>query len=128
MNLDPSLAVQKAVFEILTEANAAGKAIFHDVPDDTPLPFIKIGDDQISGQDEAGDWSEVEVEIHILAASIVQAKEIAAVVRNALSHRLELDGFETIEWHFGTSRPVPEPDGETAHLLIQLDYLVQPTG
>lgn len=137
--LDPSYALQQAVYATLSQSNGLTSLIgtvrvgsenlpkiFHRVPADTPLPFVNIGQDTVYGRDESGDFSECEITVHVFAATMPQAKQITAKVTEALKTLSSLDGFTIHETHLGTVRHMTDPDGMTAHSVVEFEYLVQP--
>lgn len=137
---DPSLAMQDAV-EAALRGDAAVKAAFAGVtrlytlsaPVDAPFPHLIIGEDQVVGDDtECGPASDITVSVHVYARGADpaggrrEAKTIAGAVRAALSKALTLDGHVVIDWTYETTRHLTDPDGLTAHSVVELTYLTAP--
>lgn len=138
---DPSEAIQNAI-EATLRADTAVKAQFGgqtrlytlSAPVGAAFPYILIGDDQVIGHDiECGEASTVAVTVHVYARggtppeSRLKAKAIAACVRKALTAKLTLEGHEMIDWVFETTRHLTDPDGLTAHSVLNLTYDTAPS-
>lgn len=124
--IDPSHALQKAVYEALIASGVASGRVFSRVPDKTPLPFVYIGQDQIIGRDDAADFSECFVTVDAYAATLPELKLMVGTIRQALHKQIELDGFTCCEWHFDSIRYIASVDESTEHAVIELSYLVLP--
>jgi hypothetical protein len=129
--LDPSYALQQAVYTTLTThagvSAIVGAKVFHRVPDGTPLPFIVIGQDIVTGRDESGDFSDCDITVHAFADGLPKAKQLAGQVIAALNAPVALTGFSIHEIHRGATRHVTDPDGLTGHSIIEFEYVVQAT-
>lgn len=138
---DPSEAIQNAI-EATLRADAAVKATFGGTtrlytltaPVGSPFPYILIGEDQVIGDDiECGPASEVAVTVHVYAregtpaASRLKAKAVAGAVRKALTAQLTLVGHVMIDWTFESTRHLTDPDGLTAHSVLNLSYETAPS-
>lgn len=136
MSADPSHNLQKAVYAALTSAPVLPKVplatdtrtmvwpVFHRVPENQPVPFVVIGDDQILADYDAADFSECHVIVHVFASSMPELKLIVAKVRAALDQHIEIEGFDTAEAQFMSTRYMTDPDGATEHAVIEFQYLV----
>lgn len=138
---DPSVALQNAI-EGTLRADAAVKAEFGgttrlytlSAPTDAPFPHLIIGEDQVIGDDtECGAASDVAVTVHVyaraadLAATRLQAKAIAAAVRDALTVELVVTGHRVIDWTYAGTRHLTDPDLLTAHSIVTLEYHTAPS-
>lgn len=134
---DPSIAIQNAL-EAELRANAGVKSEFGGMtrlytlsaPNDAPFPFILIGEDQIIGDDtECADGSEIAVTIHVFARqdtpanSRLKSKSIAGAVRAALTKKLTITGHVMDDWIYEGTRYLIDPDGLTAHAVLNFTYL-----
>jgi hypothetical protein len=139
---DPSVEIQNAV-EAALRASAAVKSAMGlatvrlytlSAPVNAPFPHLIIGEDQIVGDDsDCGQASDVAVTIHVYsrtdtpAATRLQAKAIAAAVRQVLTAELTVTGHRVIDWQFETTRHLKDPDGLTAHSVVTLEYHTAPS-
>ncbi len=125
----PSTEVQKAVYARLIAANipGVGSKVFHRVPASTPLPYLEIGRDLISGNDDAGDFYDCEVEIEVFATTIPEAKAIAERIHAALNSPLVLNGFSCHEHHFVGLRPSRSIQGSdiVETIVVEFEYMIQ---
>lgn len=129
--IDPSYALQQAVYAALS-AHAGVRAIvgtnpvkvFHTVPPKTALPYVVIGQDTVTGDDDAAEFTDCEVVVHAFAETIPGAKLLAAQITDALYVALPLAGFSTHEFHRGPTRHLTDP-GNTGHSVVEFEYRVQ---
>lgn len=129
MPLDPSFAVQSAVFSTLTTdagvVAQVGTRTYDRVPQNPTFPFIHIGDDQVIGDTYQGSaTSTVHVSVHVFSRwqGKKELKSVAAAVRTALEGYLPLTGFVTVTYEYKTTRYLTDPDGLTEHAVIEFMY------
>lgn len=129
--LEPSLAIQDAVYSALASVNAAGGRIFLRIPPKTPLPYIEFGQDQVYGaQDEGGDMFEANVEVSAFAANMDDLKTVVNAIFGALYRRIEVEGFNAFEFHYEGTRYLKEYDdtgaaGVVDQAVCSFRYLVE---
>lgn len=138
---DPSLALQSAIEAALRDSPevkaAMGLATVRlytlSAPNAAPYPFLTIGDDQILGDEtECAASSECFTNVHVWARSTTptesraQAKRIASAVRAALSGLTVITGFDLVLVEFETTRHLTDPDGLTAHSVVEHRFLLDP--
>jgi hypothetical protein len=109
--------------------------IYSVVPQNAPLPFIRIGDDQIiEDSDECVSASEIFAAVHVWTKpdppGVQLGRQIAAVIRETLAPvpDLELEetgfqipGFDTVVARFLDTRHLTDPDG-SSHALLNFHY------
>lgn len=90
---DPSLAVQKAVYQRLSTNTALSSfvsgRVFDEVPENSPFPFVNIGDDDFEPENY---YTKCTVRINGLARAVgqVEAKTLAALIIDAMVEPLAL--------------------------------------
>lgn len=102
--------------------------IYSVVPQNAPLPFVRIGDDQIiEDSDECLSGSEIFATVHVWTSpeppDVQLGRRIAGVIRDALAADIGLNGFDTVLFAFVETRHLTDPDG-TSHALLVFRYLV----
>lgn len=135
---DPALGVLNAIDAALRASTALATAmggtvkVYSAPPANAALPYVLIGQDQITGDDdECADASEIFAEIHLWSraeppgphGSASQARTMGAAVRAALKTELAIAGHDTDEWVFEGARYGTDPDGST-HGILNFKYLV----
>jgi len=91
---DPSLAVQKAIFERMAAHPATsaivGDRVYDQVPDDAEFPFIHIGDDEFEPENF---YMRGTCRVYGLTQGVgqVEAKALAAAIIEAMTEPLTLD-------------------------------------
>lgn len=131
---DPSHSLQKGVYAALTASAALATAmggavrVYDKVDPAAQYPFIRIGDDEVLGADTScfPVW-ECFVTLHIFsqaAAPRPEVKSIADPMRAALVDTIALDDFQVDAAEFQSFRSFFETDGETAHGVMTIRYLV----
>lgn len=125
MTTDPSYELQRAVYQAITAATDV--AVVHEVPQGQALPFIKIGDDIIDAEFDAGEFYACTVNVHVFERTTPKVKQLAGLVTNALAIDLQIAGFVTCENHYVQTVYSTEPDGVTKRAWIEVMYLLQPS-
>ncbi len=132
---DPSLPLQKAVFDAFSAAIAPAK-VYDRVPLDAAgrvkaeFPYGHVGEDQIiSDADQCHDASTAFCTIHVWSRAVgkVEAKGLMAAAVLALDGKLTVDGFEIIGHLVEDLRHLTDPDGLTSHSVAVLRYRLGPT-
>lgn len=135
---DPSLPLQKAVFDALTQAFAGqGVGVYDRVPLDAagrmigPFPFVQIGEDHIlSEADQCHDAASAFATVHVWSRAVgkVEAKRTMATVCLALDAILAVDGFQAITHQVVDGpRHMTDLDGLTSHSVVTFRYRLGPT-
>lgn len=96
------------------------------VPQNAPLPFIRIGDDQIiEDSDECSSGSEIFSAVHVWTMpdppSVSLGRQIAGLIRETLAPVLVIEGFDTILARFVDTRLATDPDG-SSHAILSFHY------
>lgn len=134
--LDPSLPVQKAVFDTLRAALGDAVGVHDRVPLDAArkvtarFPYVHIGEDHVvSEADQCHDASSIFVTVHVWSRAVgkVEAKTITAQVAAALDAKLAVEGFEIVAHvvHDGP-RHMTDADGLTSHSVVTVRYRLGP--
>lgn len=132
---DPSLPLQKAVFETASAALAPAK-VYDRVPLDgsgkvtANFPYGHIGEDQvISDADQCHDASTVYCTFHVWSRAVgkVEAKTLMAAALLALDAKLTVEGFEIIGHQVVDLRHMTDLDGLTSHSVATIRYRLGPT-
>jgi len=100
--------------------------VYSVVPQNAPLPFIRIGDDQVlEDGDECVSGSEIFAAVHVWTApdppDVQLGRRIAGVVRATLVD-LVLAGFDLVLGEFVDTRHLTDPDG-SSHAVLGFRYL-----
>jgi hypothetical protein len=104
--------------------------IYSVVPQNAPLPFIRIGDDQVlEDSDECLSGSEIFAAVHVWTSpdppDVLLGRRIAGVVRATLVD-LVLAGFDLVLGEFVDTRHLTDPDG-SSHAVLGFRYLATAT-
>jgi len=96
------------------------------VPQNAPLPFIRIGDDQIiEDSDECVSASDVFAAVHVWSKpdppSVQLGRVIAGVIRDLITPEFEVPGFDVVLATFLDTRHLTDPDG-TSHALLNFHF------
>jgi hypothetical protein len=118
-----ALALQDAVYHALIDL--AGGSVFYSVPDSAPLPYIYFGDDDILMDYEAGDFVDATANIEVFAADKIELKTLVGQVIDALDTKLDIEGFDVMEWRIGAYSNRTMDDGLTQQASLEFDYLIQ---
>jgi len=102
--------------------------IYGVVPQNAPLPFLRIGDDQIiEDSDECASSSEIIAQVHVWTRpeppDVQLGRQIAGTVRELLAPTLDIAGFDTVLALFVDTRHLTDPDG-SSHAVLTFRYLV----
>jgi len=100
--------------------------VYSTVPQNAPLPFIRIGDDQIiEDSDECASGSEIFATVHVWTKpdppSVQLGRQIAGVIRETLAPDLAIAGFDTVLARFQDTRLLTDPDG-SSHAVLTFHY------
>lgn len=120
---DPSIELQTTVFAALSSIGS----VFDNVPDDTPLPYIQIGDDIMTGDDRVGDWTDTTVTVHVFGSTNKTVKTMVGQARDALMIEIEMPSFSVVEYHLDSVRYYRD-EGKVSHGILSVNYLIQPAG
>lgn len=127
---DPALALQGAIVAELKGSGGVGVGprVYDSVPHEPTFPYIRVGDDQVLGDDdECEDLSEVFIRIHCWSRAVgfPEVKTIAGNVRTRLKGAaLTLSGFTVDVTEFVQSLHLEDPDGKTRHSVVEFRYLI----
>lgn len=135
---DPALELQKATVAALKAAGGVGTSdrVYDKVPappaNSPPnilFPYIRVGDDQIIGDDaeNCADLSEVFQRIHVWSRAIgfPEAKTIAGAVRTRMkAATLTLSGFTVDVTEYLQTIHLEDPDGITMHSVVEFHYRI----
>jgi hypothetical protein len=106
--------------------------IYGTVPQNAPLPFIRIGDDQIIQDDtDCASGSELYAVVHIWTRpdppSVQLARQMAGVIRDVLSDDdFAIADFDVIFALLVDTRHLTDPDGST-HAVMTFHYALTAT-
>lgn len=134
--IDPSLPLQKAVYETLRAGLADTIGVHDQVPVDTAgritasFPFVAIGEDQmVSDADQCHDAVTAYCTVHVWSRAVgrVEGKTIMAQVCLLLDQVLPVAGFQMIA-HLVADGPrdVGSLDGLTRHRVATFRYRLGP--
>lgn len=101
--------------------------VYSVVPQNAPLPFLRIGDDQVlEDSDECVSASEIFAMVHVWTKpdppDVQLGRQIAGVVRDLLAGDLVIPGFDTVLAEFVDTRHLTDPDG-SSHAVLGFRYL-----
>jgi hypothetical protein len=101
--------------------------VYSVVPQNAPLPMIRIGDDQLMEDgDECVSASEIIATVHIWTnpepPDVQLGRQIAAAVRDVLGVELALVGFDTVLGEFVNTMHLTDPSG-SSHAVLSFRYL-----
>ena len=98
--------------------------LYTTLPEDAPLPYVVIGEDQFETDDDgicAGRGA-IHATVNIWTKpdppSNAQARAIGAAVKAVLADDLALDGHEIVEWFIELETYSTDPDGSSRGRLI----------
>lgn len=107
-------------------------AVYDHVPQDTPFPYVVVGDDisiDFDTDDTAGSDSEVSIHVWSQFRGRSEVKKIQREIYNALHrHDLSVDGtVTTVTVEAQEARSFLEDDGLTRHGVMDFRVLLQET-
>lgn len=122
---EPSYAIAIAVKTALD--TIPGVKSYSRVPSKTALPYIERGQDQVIGEDDAGNFFRAYVEVSVFAATTADMKKLVGEVHTALNKNLTLKDFTCHEFHYDGMTPRSiKTDGEQIEQgIMSFEYLVQ---
>jgi hypothetical protein len=101
--------------------------IYGTVPQNAPLPYIRIGDDQVlEDSTDCASGSELYAVVHVWTRpdppSVQLARSMAGIIRDVLTDdAFEVDGFDVVLALFVDTRHLTDPDGST-HAVLTFHY------
>lgn len=141
---DPALPLQNAIETALrasaTLKTAMGLANVRlysmSAPTNALFPYVVIGEDQIiDDSHECSESSEVITTVHawsraadaeVVGAARSQAKSMAAAIRSVVKAIDTVTGFNVTLVDFESTRHLTDPDGLTAHAVVEHRFLLDP--
>lgn len=131
MASDPSLPIQKAIYDALTgDATLMGKieGVYDHVPQNESFPYVSIGKDtasDFSGNTFDGVNADVMINTWARGAGRKECKEIMAEIYRVLHNAsLTVTGFTLVLLQFDFSDTELDPDGETYHGVQRFKMIV----
>lgn len=135
--IDPSVPLQKAIYDALTAEFADGAArVYDDVPTapdgklTAQFPYVEIGDDQIrSDADQCHDACTAFATVQVWSRAVgkVEVKTLMARVCRVLDVNLDVEGFGVITHGVEAGpQPVPAGDGRTRRSVVTFYYRMAP--
>lgn len=125
---EPALELQRVIVAACKAAPAvAGGRVYDRVPEATAFPYLSIGDGETIGDDnDCFDSSEVFMRVHCWSREpgFVEAKTIAGLVRERMKQEFTISGFLVVNAEHVITRYLHDPDGLTAHAVVEFRYLV----
>lgn len=133
---EPSDALQGALATLLKATTGGADLGVGDRVYDRPpaperlrFPYIRIGDDQVLGDDDdCEELSQVVSRIHVWSrkGGKVEAKAIAGAVRSKIRGATWAlaDGFTVDDVQFIQTQYLDDPDGVSAHAVIEVRFLI----
>lgn len=134
--IDPSLALQTAIFAALETSNLPGvpsDRIYDSVPQNSATPYVSLGDCQVL-PDKSGCIDGAEcypiIDVWSTYGGYKESKEIAAVIVAKLDDKpdaLTVAGFDVIVFELDTYQPLRDPDGITRRVSLTFRALLTPS-
>lgn len=127
---DPSLLLQRAIYEILTDGSPQPiERVYDHIPPNPAFPYVTIGEGQVLADDteDCGDGSEVFVSIHAWSRAVgfPEVKALAGQVRTLLRTTSPvLAGFTVSVAEYVQTQFLRDPDGKTQHAVVEFRYLI----
>jgi uncharacterized protein DUF3168 len=102
--------------------------VYSVVPQNAPLPFIRIGDDQIiNDDDDCASSSEIFAAVHVWSKpdppSVQLGRQIAGAIRETLAPELLIPGWDTVLALHLDTRHLTDPDG-SSHAVLTFHLFV----
>lgn len=142
MSSDPTLAVQKAIYNVLTgsafqTACGVSVAVYDHVPQGARPPYIVISDIQVtSGAAVKYDASTVHAALTVWSnkPGKVELFTVSGLMRTHLAPRSDLgppfnlaaDGHRLVTYHYMQTIPLNDPDGISTKATVMIEYLTEP--
>lgn len=135
---DPSVPLQKAIYDALSAEFGAEAGVYDQVPADSAgrvtakFPYLTIGEDLVvSDADQCHDPSTCYQTVHVWSRAVgrVEAKRLMARAVSVLDAMLVVEGFQVIA-HAVDQGPqdVAGPDPLTTHRVATMAYKLGPVG
>lgn len=125
---DPSLALQKAVYDALVAANVCGGRIYDRVPSERTYPYAVVANASLV-DDGNSCWQQDDVsqQVSIFSRDLghVEVKQQAALVRAALDNEIAIAGFINASGEWQSTRYPPQPDALSTQAVLTFRYLIQ---
>jgi len=120
-------ALQTAIYSKLSADNnltaVLGAKVFDDVPENTPYPYIQLGEDNASDystKDQTGSEVTVNVDVWSRYRGSLEAKNIMDRIHTLLhDSSLSVTGSNFINMRFEFSDIIRDPDGITRHGVMR---------
>ena len=101
----------------------------YDMPPASPtFPYLKVGDDQVIGDDDdCGQVSKVVTRVHVWSqrGGKAEAKTIGGAVRDRIRGATwSLPGFSVDNVQFLQMPVLNDPDGISAHAIVEFEFLI----
>lgn len=124
-------AALRASGPLLAAATWTQPRIYRVIPTNAPLPYIKLGEDQvIDDSDECQGGSETISTVHVWSKpetpQAMEGRRIAAAIRQELSADLEIPGHDLVLAIFVSKSFTTDPDDST-HAILTFRYLTTPS-
>ena len=142
MSSDPSLALQQAIYAVLTgvpfqTACAVAVGVYDHVPAAATPPYVVISDIQDDGAGvQAYDGSELHANLVVWSTKPgkVELRTIANAIRMFLAPRSDLTppfslagaGHRLVTWRRVQTIPMNDPDGISSKATVMIEYLTEP--
>ena len=132
MSVDPSLALQKAIYETLTGDSppVAGGRVYDTVPANASFPYVSFGQFQsVANRADCYDGTESFFELNVWSRAVgfPEAKGIADQIRSLLDDEtIYLNGHTLELLSFQDANAVRDPDGITSRVIMSFRALSQP--
>lgn len=139
---DPAMPLQNAIeaalrgsADLKTAMGLASVRLYTmSAPTNAPFPHVVIGEDHIlDDSHECSESSEVITTVHAwsrvdedVTATRAQAKSMAAAIRSAIKDIDTVTRFSVTLVDFEATRHLTDPDGLTAHAVIEHRFLLDP--
>lgn len=124
--MDAMRAALRGSYELKVAMGGESRIYVDNAPKNAPMPYVRIGDDQIiDASDPCVEASEIVSQVHLWSnpepPDGTQIRRMMAAVRKALRQKLPLEGHETVVFEFVDALFVPDPDGHR-HCVMQFNY------
>lgn len=127
---DGSFELQAAIFTALNVADVKALAtggVFAPAPQDTPLPYVEIGESNtVSADVQCYSGLEESINIHVwtVPGSLAPAKKIISEIRDVLhAKKLTVSGRSSAFAVVSSSRVFPDADEQSIHGVVTLSVL-----